>query len=119
MKLLGNRALIQILEPEKTFGKIVLPHNLRELPVLRARVVQIGNGKRIRKTGERLPIDVKAGDIVLVEQVGGINLKNGLRIVSCLDLLARVDDGNVSAVEAASVNYDVAPRPTDIQLPKK
>ena len=61
---LADRVLIKPLEgEEKTAGGIILPDTAKEKP-MRGEVIAVGNG-RIDDAGKRIPMDVKAKDIVL------------------------------------------------------
>jgi len=64
MKPLGNRLVIQPIEQEEiTAGGIVLPETAKEKPQ-KGNVLAIGPGDRNDK-GERIPLDVQVGDVVL------------------------------------------------------
>lgn len=62
-KPLNNYVLIQRIEEEnKTAGGIIIPDTAREKPS-RGRVIAVGNGDV--QNGNRVPMTVQAGDIVL------------------------------------------------------
>ena len=70
LKPLGNRVLVQRLEPEeKVKGGIILPDSAKKKQET-ARVVAIGTGKRL-DDGKTLPVPVKLGDIVLMDKYSG------------------------------------------------
>jgi len=62
-KPLNNYVLMQRIEEEnKTAGGIIIPDNAREKPS-RGRVIAVGSG--VFENGNRIPMTVKVGDIVL------------------------------------------------------
>ena len=61
---LHDRLIVQRLdEGEQTFGGIIIPDSAKEKPQ-RGEVIAAGNGK-INDDGVRVPLDVKAGDLIL------------------------------------------------------
>jgi len=71
---LNDRILIKrVEEEEKTKGGIIIPDSAKEKPV-EGIVVAVGNGKHNDK-GERIALDVKAGDRVLFSKYGGTDVK--------------------------------------------
>ncbi len=76
MKLhpLHDRVVVKRMEEERTSpGGIVIPDNAAEKP-MRGEIIAIGNGK-ILENGERRPLDVKTGDIVLFGKYSGTEVK--------------------------------------------
>lgn len=74
VKPLGDRVLVEILDPEEvTKGGIVLPDTAQEKPQ-QAKVVAIGKGK-LSDDGKIVPLEVKKGDIVLYGKYSGTELK--------------------------------------------
>jgi chaperonin GroES len=74
MKPLGNRLVIQPIEQEEiTAGGIVLPETAKEKPQ-KGNVLAIGPGDRNDK-GERIPLDVQVGDVVLFAKYSGTEIK--------------------------------------------
>jgi chaperonin GroES len=76
MKLrpLQDRVLLRRVEPErKTTGGILIPDTVQEKPV-EGEVIAVGPGAR-DKGGELLPMDVKAGDLVLFNKWSGSEIK--------------------------------------------
>ena len=70
LKPLGNRVLVQRLEPEeKMKGGIILPDSAKKKQET-ARVVAIGSGKRL-DDGKMLPVPVKISDIILMDKYSG------------------------------------------------
>lgn len=70
----GDRILIEIIAaPTETAGGIVLPDAAQEKPV-RGTVVKVGPGGRHETTGERLPIMLTEGDVVLFSKYGGVDV---------------------------------------------
>ena len=61
---LHNRVIVQRLEEgEQKIGGIIIPDSAKEKPQ-RGRVIAAGDGK-LSDEGKRIPLDVKAGDLVL------------------------------------------------------
>ena len=87
---LGDRVLVeQKQEAEQIKGGIVIPDSAKEKP-LEAVVVALGTGKLDDK-GNKIPFDVKVGDIVLTSKYGGTEIKyddKEYKILSAGDILA-------------------------------
>lgn len=88
---LGDRVLLEIAEgaAEQIKGGIVIPDSAKEKPQEYV-VVAVGTGKTDDK-GKKIPMDVKAGDIVLTSKYGGTEVKYNdkeYKIVSADDILA-------------------------------
>ncbi|HWU67392.1 MAG TPA: co-chaperone GroES [Stenotrophobium sp.] len=76
MKLrpLHDRVIVKRLEEEKkSAGGILIPDSAAEKP-LKAEVVAVGSGKRT-DDGKVHPVDVKAGDTVLIGKYSGTEVK--------------------------------------------
>lgn len=72
---LEDRVVIEPAEAEeKTAGGIVLPQAAREKP-LQGKVIAVGPGKLIEKTGERGKMSLKTGDIVLYGRYTGTEVE--------------------------------------------
>jgi chaperonin GroES len=71
---LGDRVLVQQLEvKEQIKGGIVIPDSAKEKP-LEAKVIALGTGKLDDK-GNKIPFNVKVGDLVLTSKYGGTEVK--------------------------------------------
>jgi chaperonin GroES len=71
---LNDRILVKRLEEEETTkGGIIIPDSAKEKPA-EGEVVAVGNGK-LNDKGERIPLEVKAGDRVLFSKYGGTDVK--------------------------------------------
>ena len=71
---LNDRLLVQRLEEEeKTAGGIIIPDSAKEKPA-QGKVVAVGPGK-LSDAGERVALQVKAGDVVLFSKYGGTDVK--------------------------------------------
>jgi chaperonin GroES len=71
---LSDRIVVKRLDQEsKTKGGIIIPDTAKEKP-LEALVVAVGNGKTL-KNGKVRPLDVKAGDKVLIGKYTGNEVK--------------------------------------------
>lgn len=90
---LEDRVLVTLDEGEQTTASgLVIPDTAKEKPQ-QGTVMAVGPGKRSDSTGEIIPLDVKAGDIVLFSKYGGTEVKvdgKDYLILSARDLLAVV-----------------------------
>ncbi len=74
LKPLHDRVVVKRLENEtKTASGIVIPDNAPEKPD-QGQIVAVGEGKKNDK-GDRLPMDVKVGDIVVFGKYSGQTVK--------------------------------------------
>ena len=93
IKPLGDRVVIKVLErEEKTKSGIVLPDTAKEKPS-EGKVVAVGTGK-VLENGQRVPLDVKAGDKIIFSKYGGTEVKfdgEDFLILSERDILAIVE----------------------------
>jgi chaperonin GroES len=71
---LRDRVLVRrIEESEQKVGGIIIPDSAKEKP-LQAEVIAVGSG-RILESGEKMPLDLKAGDKVLIGKWSGTEVK--------------------------------------------
>jgi len=71
---LNDRILVKRLEEEeKTTGGIIIPDSAKEKPA-EGEIVAVGPGK-MNDSGDRVAMDVKAGDHVLFSKYGGTDVK--------------------------------------------
>ena len=93
IKPLEDRIVIQQLEAETTTASgLVLPDTAKEKPQ-EGKVVAVGPG-RVDDQGNRVPVDVKVGDVVIYSKYGGTEIKYGADeyiILSSRDVLAVVE----------------------------
>jgi len=93
LKPLGSRVVVEPIEQEEiTAGGIVLPETAKEKPQ-RGKVLSVGPGDR-DEDGKYIPMDVKAGDVVLFAKYAGTEIKidgKKLLILRESDLLAIVE----------------------------
>ncbi|KAA8723378.1 co-chaperone GroES [Corynebacterium spheniscorum] len=93
IKPLEDKILVQINEAETTTASgLVIPDSAKEKPQ-EATVIAVGPG-RFDEKGERIPLDVKSGDVVIFSRYGGTEIKyNGEEylILSARDILAIVE----------------------------
>lgn len=69
-KPLSNRVFIEPLEEEKTTKSgIVLPDSAEKEKPIKGKVLATGPGK-VNEKGERIPMSVKVGDMVLFKKYG-------------------------------------------------
>lgn len=91
---LSDYLLIEPLEKETTLPSgIVIPDTAKEKPQ-EGRVVAKGPGKR-KKGGERVPLEVKTGDVVMYKKWGGTDIKvegKDMLLVKEEDILAIVEE---------------------------
>jgi chaperonin GroES len=74
MRPLHDRVLVKRLEEgEQRRGGIIIPDTAKEKPQ-QAEVKAVGNGKLL-ETGERVPVEVKAGDRILFGKYSGSEIK--------------------------------------------
>jgi chaperonin GroES len=74
MRPLGSRLVIEPIEQEEiTAGGIVLPETAKEKPQ-KGTVLAIGPGER-DDNGNRIPLDVQVGDLVLFAKYSGTEIK--------------------------------------------
>ena len=92
-KPLGGRVLVEPIEQEEvTAGGIVLPETAKEKPQ-QGKVLAAGPGDRNDK-GERVPMDVKVGDVILFAKYSGTEVKidgKKLLILRESDMLAVIE----------------------------
>jgi len=87
VKPLNDRVLVlRTGEEEKTMGGIIIPETAKEKPQ-EGKVIAVGSGK-VNDKGERLKLDVKAGDKILFGKYAG----NEIRIDGVEHLIMREDD---------------------------
>ena len=90
---LHDRVVVKRMEEETTSpGGIVIPDTATEKPI-RAEVVPVGNGQ-ILDSGEKRPLDLKAGDKVLFGKYSGTEVK-----VDGEDLLVMREDDVMAVIE--------------------
>ena len=71
---LQDRVVIKRLsEEEKTKGGIIIPDTAKEKPS-EGKVVAVGHG-RVSDSGEKIPLELKAGDKVLFGKYSGTEIK--------------------------------------------
>ena len=74
MRPLHDRVLIQrVEEGESRQGSIIIPDSAKEKPQ-QGKVKAVGNGKLL-DSGERVALDVKAGDRILFGKYSGSDIK--------------------------------------------
>ena len=93
IKPLGDRIVIKVIEDtEQTSGGIFIPDSAKEKPQ-KGEVVAVGEGKTNDK-GEKEPMGVNVGDIVLYAKYAGTEIKmDGVeyKILSIKDALAIIE----------------------------
>ena len=95
MKLqpLEDRIVVRSNEPEeKTVSGLVIPDTAKEKPQ-QGEVLAVGPGRRSEHTGDLIPVDVKAGDVVVYSKYGGTEIAvdgEDLLILTSRDVLAKI-----------------------------
>ena len=90
IKPLEDRIVVQALEAETTTASgIVIPDTAKEKPQ-EGTVIAVGPG-RVDDKGNRIPVDVSEGDVVLYSKYGGTEIKYAGQeylVLSARDVLA-------------------------------
>lgn len=90
---LADRIVIKVIEDtEQTSGGIFIPDSAKEKSQ-KGEIVAVGGGKTL-DSGEREPMDVKVGEIVLFAKYSGTDVKEGsqtLKILSIKDVLGVIE----------------------------
>lgn len=74
LRPLHDRIIVErISEDEKTASGIIIPDTAKEKPQ-KGKVVAVGKGK-VTDDGKILPLDIKAGDVVLFGKYAGTEVK--------------------------------------------
>ena len=93
IKPIGDRILVEPMEEtEQVKGGILIPDSAKEKPQ-EATVVALGTGK-LTDAGERLPFEVKIGDVVLTSKYGGSEIKHDdkiYKLVNSSDIMAVIE----------------------------
>lgn len=93
IKPLLDRIVIKVIEDtEQTSGGIFIPDSAKEKSQ-KGEIIAVGAGKTL-ESGEREPMDVKIGDIVLFAKYSGTDVKEGnqtLKILSIKDVLGIIE----------------------------
>ncbi|NIM06279.1 MAG: co-chaperone GroES [Armatimonadetes bacterium] len=87
LKPLADKILVKPSKAEEVSkGGIVLPDTAKKKPV-EGEVVAVGPGKLLEK-GQRVPPDIKVGDIVIYTEYGGTEITVGTEDYVILDELS-------------------------------
>ncbi|WP_454293833.1 co-chaperone GroES [Salana multivorans] len=93
IKPLEDRIVVQPVEAEQvTASGLVIPDSAKEKPQ-EGKVLSVGPG-RVDDKGNRVPVDVAVGDIVIYSKYGGTEVKyagSEYLILSARDVLAIVE----------------------------
>jgi chaperonin GroES len=74
LRPLHDRVIVKRMEEERmSAGGIVIPDSATEKPI-RGEVLAVGNGK-ILENGEKRPLDISVGDMVLFGKYSGTEVK--------------------------------------------
>ncbi len=92
IKPLEDRIVIKQVEAEQTTASgLVIPDSAKEKPQ-EGEVIAVGPG-RIDDNGNRVPLDISVGDVVIYSKYGGTEVKYGgeeMLVLSARDVLAIV-----------------------------
>ena len=90
---LADKLVVKVIdEAEQTSGGIFIPDSAKEKSQ-KGEVIAVGAGKTL-DSGEREPMDVKVGDVVLFAKYSGTDVKEGnqtLKILSVKDVLGIIE----------------------------
>lgn len=93
IKPLEDRIVIQQVAAETTTASgLVIPDTAKEKPQ-EGKVVAVGPG-RVDDNGNRVPVDVAEGDVVIYSKYGGTEVKIGQDeyiVLSARDVLAKIE----------------------------
>ncbi|WP_129656391.1 co-chaperone GroES [Rothia halotolerans] len=93
IKPLEDRIVVQPVEAEQTTASgLVIPETAKEKPQ-EGKVVAVGPG-RVDEKGNRIPVDVNEGDVVIYSKYGGTEVKysgQDFLVLSARDVLAVVE----------------------------
>ena len=94
IKPLADRIVIKVIDDaQQTSGGIFIPDSAKEKPQ-KGEVIAVGGGKTL-DSGEKEPMEVKVGDIVLFAKYSGTDVKVGndeYKIISVKDALAILEE---------------------------
>ena len=92
IKPLEDRIVVKALDAEQTTASgLVIPDTAKEKPQ-EGKVLSIGPG-RVDDNGNRVPLDVAEGDVVIFSKYGGTEVRydgNDLLLLNARDILAVV-----------------------------
>lgn len=86
IKPLHDHILVERMEQEVRKGGIIIPDTAKEKPQ-QGKVIAVGEGRRDNE-GNKIPLEVKKGDIILFGKYSG----NEIKIVDKEYLIIREDD---------------------------
>ncbi len=93
IKPLADRIVIKVIDDaQQTSGGIFIPDSAKEKPQ-KGEVVAVGTGKTM-DNGEKEPMEVKVGDVVLFAKYAGVDIKMDsveYKIISTKDALAIIE----------------------------
>ena len=99
---LHDRIIVQRLEEgEQQIGGIIIPDTAKEKPQ-RGKVVAAGTGK-LKDDGKRIPLDVRAGDLILFGKYAGQEIK-----LEGEEYLIVKEDEVLAVIEGKTKNTPVA-----------
>lgn len=93
IKPLGDRVIVKVTEvaEQKTKSGLYVPDTAKEKPQ-EAEVIAVGPGP-LNEKGERVPMDIAAGDKIIFSKYGGMEVKindETVLILSERDILAKL-----------------------------
>lgn len=95
LRPLGGRVVVEPLEgDERTESGLFIPETAKEKPQ-EGKILAVGPGEYREGSTERVPLEVKIGDVVLFAKYGGTDVKidgKKLKIMKETDILAVLVD---------------------------
>jgi chaperonin GroES len=92
---LKDRIVVKPIEEEtRTAGGIFLPDTAKERPQ-KGKVVAVGPGKFIEGKGDRIPMPLKAGEMVFFGKYAGTEVRvhgEEFKILDAKDVLAKIEE---------------------------
>ena len=93
LKPLEDRIVVRPSDAEETTASgLVIPDTAKEKPQ-QGEVLAVGPGRRSDQSGELVPVDVAAGDVVVYSKYGGTEITvdgEDLLILNARDVLAKI-----------------------------
>jgi chaperonin GroES len=93
IKPLEDRIVVKTLEAEQTTASGLVIHDTDKEKPQEGEVISVGPG-RVDDNGNRVPLDIKVGDVVLYSKYGGTEVKYSgeeYLVLSARDVLAVIE----------------------------
>jgi chaperonin GroES len=97
IKPLANNIVLEVIEEEeKTKSGIFLPETAEKEKPQKGKVIAVGSGK-LNEKGERIPLEVKVGNVVFFQEYGPSKFK-----IDDKEYLVAKEDDIIAIVESVS-----------------